>query len=68
MTGIRQVIPEGLIAKQAALRDYSDAVVNQRNEMGTTLEHTAEEVEVERKRREEVAARLAVLQSRVCSR
>ena len=31
-------------------------------------ERVAEEVEVERKRREEVAARLAVLQSRVCSR
>ncbi len=60
-----QVIPQSVLAKEAALKEYNDAILMQRNRMGEELEQKAEEVERERKQREEVAMRLALLQSKV---
>ena len=60
-----QVIPQHLLANQAALKEYNDAILMQRNKMGEELEQKAEEVEIERQKREEIAQRLALLQSKV---
>jgi hypothetical protein len=66
--GALQVVPKALIAAQAALKDYNEAIVLQRNKMGEELEKKEEDLERERVKREEIAQRLAMLQSKVCPR
>ena len=60
-----EAVPQSFMIEKQALEEYKNAVVEQRNALGAQLEQATASVESEKKAREDLAAKLQMLQGQV---
>ncbi|CAE7941738.1 unnamed protein product, partial [Symbiodinium sp. KB8] len=58
-------VPQSFMIEKQALEEYKNAVVEQRNALGAQLEQATASVESEKKAREDLAAKLQMLQGQI---